>query len=216
MLVKLVFVLVAYLLGSIPFGYLFVKYVFTQGEDVRTVGSGGIGATNVARRAGIKAGLVTYVLDVAKGVAAVMLMRLVAGDDYFWIGAAAIAAIVGHIFPAFLRFRGGKGVATGVGVYLALAPYSVLATLVLWGLIVSRTKYVSLGSILATAAVPLWTLLFYGILLPSKHLTAMMVVAVVGCALIVAKHHQNIRRLIKGTENRIGGRVGSATGGFVA
>jgi glycerol-3-phosphate acyltransferase PlsY len=216
MLVELVFVLIAYLLGSIPFGYLFVKYVFTEGEDVRTVGSGGIGATNVARRAGVKAGLITYALDVAKGAAAVMLMRLVAHDNFFWIGAAAVAAIVGHIFPAFLRFRGGKGVATGVGVYLALAPYSVLTTLLLWSLIVYRTKYVSLGSIVATAAVPVWTLLFYGVLFPSKHLTAMVIVAVVGCALIVAKHHQNIQRLIKGTENRIGARVGSATGGSVA
>jgi len=215
MLIKLVFALAAYLLGSIPFGYLFVKYVFTEGEDVRAVGSGGIGATNVARRAGFKAGLITYVLDVAKGVAAVMLMRLVT-DDYFWIGLAAVAAIVGHILPIFLRFRGGKGVATGVGVYLALAPYSVLTTLVLWAIIVYRTRYVSLGSIIATGAVPVWTLIFYGFLFPSRHLAAMMIVAIVGCALIVAKHHENIRRLIKGTENRVGGRVGSATGGTVA
>ena len=119
---KIIFVVIAYLLGSIPFGYLFVKYVFTSGEDVREIGSGGIGATNVTRRAGVKGGLLTYVFDVAKGVAAVMLMRIVADDDYFWIGAAAIAAIVGHIFPIFLGFRGGKGVATGVGVYLALGP----------------------------------------------------------------------------------------------
>ena len=216
MLIKIVFVLAAYLLGSVPFGYLYVKYVFTEGEDVRSVGSGGIGATNVWRRAGIKAGLLTYLLDVGKGVAAVMLMRVVAQDNYFWIGAAAIAAIVGHILPVFLRFRGGKGVATGVGVYLALAPYSVLTTLVLWAIIVYRTKYVSLGSIVATAAVPLWTLLYYGILFPSRHLAAMVIVAVAGCALIVAKHHQNIRRLLKGTENRIGRRVGSAADGSAA
>src|SRR5215467_6887757 len=215
MIMKVVLVFVAYLLGSIPFGYLFTKYVFTEGEDVRTVGSGGIGATNVWRRAGMKAGLITYLLDVAKGVAAVMLMRLVT-DDYFWIGLAAIAAIVGHILPIFLKFRGGKGVATGVGVYLALAPYSVLTTLVLWAIIVYRTRYVSLGSIIATGAVPVWTLIFYGFLFPSRHLAAMMIVAIVGCALIVAKHHENIRRLIKGTENRVGGRVGSATGGTVA
>jgi len=101
MIMKVVLVFVAYLLGSIPFGYLFTKYVFTEGEDVRTVGSGGTGATNVWRRAGMKAGLITFVLDVAKGVAAVMLMRL-ATDDYFFIAAAAIAAIVGHILPIFL------------------------------------------------------------------------------------------------------------------
>ena len=207
MLPKIIFVAIAYLLGSIPFGYLLVKYLFTSGEDVRRIGSGGIGATNVTRRAGRSAGLITYFLDAAKGVAAVMLMRLVAGDDYFWIGAAAISAIAGHIFPIFLGFRGGKGVATGVGVYLALAPYSVLATLVLWASIVYVTRYVSLGSIIATAAVPFWTLLFYGWLQPSPHLEALIIIAVAGCALIVAKHHENINRLMYGTENKIGTRV---------
>jgi glycerol-3-phosphate acyltransferase PlsY len=204
---KIICVVIAYLLGSIPFGYLFVKYLFTSGEDVRQIGSGGIGATNVTRRAGVKGGLLTYVCDVAKGVAAVMLMRMVANDDYFWIGAAAIAAIVGHIFPIFLGFRGGKGVATGVGVYLALAPYSVLTTLILWLLIVYFTRYVSLGSIIATAAVPIWTLLFYGWLQPSEHLKALVIVAIAGCALIVATHHENINRLLHGTENKIGVRV---------
>jgi len=204
---KLIFVAIAYLLGSIPFGYLFVKYLFTSGEDVREIGSGGIGATNVTRRAGVKGGLLTYVFDVAKGVAAVMLMRLVADDDYFWIGAAAIFAIVGHIFPIFLGFRGGKGVATGVGVYLALAPYSVLTTLVLWVIIVYFSRYVSLGSIIATAAVPLWTFLYYGVLQPNPHLKALVIVAIAGCAMIVATHHENISRLLRGTENRIGERV---------
>lgn len=204
MVPKIIFVVVAYLLGSIPFGYLFVKYLFTSGEDVRTIGSGGIGATNVTRRAGVKGGLLTYAFDVAKGVAAVLLMRQVANDDYFWIGAAAIAAILGHIFPIFLGFRGGKGVATGVGVYLALAPYSVLTTLVLWAAIVYFTRYVSLGSIVATAAVPVWTLLFYGLLQPNPHLKAMIIVAVAGCAMIVATHHENISRLMHGKENKIG------------
>ena len=212
---KIICVVISYLLGSIPFGYLFVKYLFTSGEDVRQIGSGGIGATNVTRRAGVKGGLLTYVCDVAKGVAAVMLMRMVANDDYFWIGAAAIAAIIGHIFPIFLGFRGGKGVATGVGVYLALAPYSVLATLILWAAIVYFTRYVSLGSIIATAAVPIWTLLFYGWLFPSEHLQALLIVAIAGCALIVATHHENINRLLHGTENKIGVRVkpvGAETG----
>jgi glycerol-3-phosphate acyltransferase PlsY len=210
MLIKIVFVLIAYLLGSIPFGYLFIKYLFTSGEDVRQVGSGGIGATNVARRAGARAGLLTYFFDVGKGVAAVMLMRLVADDNYLWIDAAAIAAIVGHIFPVFLKFRGGKGVATGVGVYLAVAPYAVLATLVLWAAIVYFTRYVSLGSIIATAAVPLWTLLFYGLMGHTTHLLALIVIAVAGCALIVARHYENIKRLLNGVENKIGGRVGPA------
>ncbi|HJZ68655.1 MAG TPA: glycerol-3-phosphate 1-O-acyltransferase PlsY [Blastocatellia bacterium] len=207
MLPKIIFVAIAYLLGSIPFGYLLIKYVFTRGEDVRQIGSGGIGATNVTRRAGMKAGLITYFFDVAKGTAAVMLMRLVADDDYSWIGAAAIAAIAGHIFPIFLKFRGGKGVATGVGVYLALAPYSVLTTLALWALIVYLSRYVSLGSIIATAAVPLWTLLFYGLLQPSPHLKALIIIALAGCALIVAKHRENIARLMRGTESKIGTRI---------
>lgn len=207
MVSRIIFVAIAYLLGSIPFGYLLIKYAFTSGEDVREIGSGGIGATNVTRRAGMAAGLLTYFCDVAKGVAAVMLMRLVANDDYVWIGAAAVAAIAGHVFPLFLGFRGGKGVATGVGVYLAIAPYSVLATLVLWALIVKFSRYVSLGSIIATAAVPFWTLLFYGLLQPSPHLKALVVIGVLGCALIVAKHHENINRLLHGTENKIGTRV---------
>jgi glycerol-3-phosphate acyltransferase PlsY len=207
MALKSIFVAIAYLLGSIPFGYLLVKYVFTSGEDVRNIGSGGIGATNVTRRAGVTGGVVTYFLDVAKGAAALMVMRFVAGDDYSWIGAAAIAAIVGHVFPIFLGFRGGKGVATGVGVYLALAPFSVLPTLVLWALIVYFSRYVSLGSIIATAAVPLWTLLYYGLLQPSPHLKALMIIGIAGCALIVATHRENISRLMRGTENKIGVRV---------
>jgi glycerol-3-phosphate acyltransferase PlsY len=207
MLPKFLFVAVAYLLGSIPFGYLLVKYLFTRGEDVRQIGSGGTGATNVARRAGAAAGLLTYVFDVAKGVAAVALMRTVAADDYFWIGAAAIAAIVGHVFPIFLGFRGGKGVATGVGVYIVLAPYSVLTTLVLWVIIVYFSRYVSLASIVATSAVPLWTLLYYGLLQPSPHLGALVIIALGVCALIVGKHHENINRLMHGTENKLGARV---------
>ena len=207
MALKCIFVAIAYLLGSIPFGYLLIKHVFTRGEDVREIGSGGIGATNVTRRAGVKGGLLTYFFDVAKGTAAVMLMRALAGDDYFWIGAAAIAAIIGHIFPIFLGFRGGKGVATGVGVYLALAPYSVLTSLVVWALIVYFTRYVSLGSILATALIPLWTLIYYGLLQPSPHLKALIIIAIAGCALIVATHRENINRLMHGTENKVGMRV---------
>jgi glycerol-3-phosphate acyltransferase PlsY len=211
MLLRIVFVLIAYLLGSIPFGYLLIKYVFTRGEDVREIGSGGIGATNVSRRAGLKGGLLTYVFDVAKGAAAVLLMRQIEATDHLWLGAAAVAAIIGHIFPLFLKFKGGKGVATGVGVYLVLAPYAVLTTLVLWALIVYRWRYVSLGSILATAAVPLWTWLWYGLLLPNspqhEHLAALILIGVIGCALIVAKHHENISRLLAGRENKIGMRV---------
>jgi glycerol-3-phosphate acyltransferase PlsY len=209
-LLQIAFVILAYLLGSLPFGYLLVKYLFTEGEDIRRVGSGATGATNVTRRAGLKAGIITYVLDVAKGSAAVLLMKLVAEDNYFWIGAAAVAAIAGHIFPLFLGFRGGKGVATGVGVYIALAPLSVLSSLVVFILLVWRTRYMSLGSIVATGLVPFWTVLYYGWLFPSPHLVALVVIAFLGCGLIVAKHHENIARLIRGTESKFGERVATA------
>lgn len=211
MLTKLLFVLVAYLLGAIPFGYILVKYVFTSGEDIRDVGSGGTGATNVTRRAGKVAGLLTYLFDMAKGIAAVMLMKQVAGEDYYWIGAAAIAAITGHIFPVFLRFRGGKGVATGVGVFITLAPYPVLFALLIWLVIVMLTRYISLGSIIAAASVPLLILVF-GWLLPTSpqsDIWPLVITTTFGSALIVAKHHENISRLLAGTESRFGARVGA-------
>ena len=211
MLTQVVFVIIAYLLGSIPFGYLLVKYVFTAGEDVRRVGSGGTGATNVTRRAGRLAGLLTYLFDVAKGAAAVFLMKQ-ATDDHLWVGAAAIAAVVGHIFPVFLRFRGGKGVATGMGAYLLIAPYSVLGALALFVVIVYFTRYMSLGSIIGAVSLPVWTLIFYGWLAadPSPHLKAMVATAVALGALVVAKHHENIGRLIRGTESKFGERVSAA------
>ena len=211
MLTQIVFVIIAYLLGSIPFGYLLVKYVFTEGEDVRRVGSGGTGATNVTRRAGRLAGVLTYLFDVAKGAAAVFLMKQVT-DDYFWIGAAAIAAVVGHIFPVFLRFRGGKGVAAGMGAYLLIAPYAVLAAFALFIVIVYFTRYMSLGSIIGAVSLAIWTLTFYGWLTPapSPHLKAMVVTAIVLAALVVAKHHENIGRLIRGTESKFGERVSAA------
>jgi glycerol-3-phosphate acyltransferase PlsY len=205
--VKIGFIVVAYLLGSIPFGFLLVKYIFTQGEDIRRMGSGGIGATNVTRRAGRIAGLLTYFLDMGKGALAVMLMRVISGDDYFWVGAAAIAVILGHMFPIFLGFRGGKGVATGAGVFMMLAPYSLLMSLVLWAIVVYLSRYVSLGSIIAAAAIPLWTLIYYGLLRSDPHLKAMITIAIIGGALVVAKHHDNIKRLARGTENKIGMRI---------
>ena len=204
---KIGLVAVAYLLGSIPFGYLLVKYAFTSGEDVRRIGSGGTGATNVTRRAGPAAGLLTYLLDAGKGMGAVFLMRLVAEGNYFWIGAAGTAAIVGHIFPLFLGFRGGKGVSTGVGIYLMIAPYSVLAALVVWAVIVASTRYVSLGSLVAAGALPVLTWLFYGVLQSDQHVAAMMITALSAFALILFAHRENVHRLIRGEEKRFGKRV---------
>jgi glycerol-3-phosphate acyltransferase PlsY len=202
---NLLAILASYLLGAVPFGYIVVK--LTRGTDVRAGGSGSIGATNVTRRAGLKAGLLTYVLDVAKGAAAVLLMGRLT-DDPLWLGAAATAAILGHMFPVFLRFRGGKGVATGVGAYLPVVPLAVLTALLVWAGIFLRTRVVSLASIVATALVPLFVIAWHWALgSPAEPWRAAAAVAV-GCALIIAKHHENIRRLIAGTEGRFTRRGG--------
>lgn len=199
MLTKLLALAAAYLLGAVPFGYIVVKAFV--GADVRASGSGSTGATNVVRSAGIKAGALTYVLDVAKGAAAVLLMRAVAPEPA-WLGAAAAVVILGHMYPVFLKFKGGKGVATGVGAYLVIAPLAVLATLVVWVAIFWKSRTVSLASVVATALVPLWIYLWYGYVWPRPDVAALALSACVGCLIVIAKHHENIRRLLAGTENR--------------
>ena len=208
-------IVIAYLLGSIPFGYLIVRA--TQGADVRETGSGGTGATNVSRRAGKTAGLVTLLLDALKGAAAVAIAKMVLGlpvfDEatlsgvslgiaYWWVAAAAIAGILGHIFPVWLRFRGGKGVATGVGVFLMLSPLAVAFAGVIFVLVVWRTRYVSLGSILAAVAIPLFVLLRNVFVQAVDPVAPSMTAAMAGTMLIVFAHRENIRRLISGTENK--------------
>jgi len=140
--------IIAYLLGSIPFGYLIVRA--KEGGDVRESGSGGTGATNVSRRAGKMAGVITLLLDAAKGALAVTLARWLLTDNFginWWVALAAIIVVFGHCFPVWLGFRGGKGVATGVGVFLSLSPLSVAAAALIFILVVVSTRYVSLGSI---------------------------------------------------------------------
>jgi glycerol-3-phosphate acyltransferase PlsY len=181
----------AFLIGSVPFGYLIVK--LTQGTDIRHVGSGNIGATNVFRK-NRWAGLATLALDAGKGYAAVMLAQAV-GAHPGWQAVAAAAAIAGHVFTPWLRFRGGKGVATGAGAYLALAPAALGAALVLFVLVAVSTRYVSLASIAATAAFPV---LAYATGRPVEVLAA----SIVGSVLIIARHHENVRRLLAGTENK--------------
>src|ERR687893_703173 len=149
-------VALSYLLGSIPFGYLIVRA--RGGGDVRETGSGGTGATNVTRRAGKGAGLLTLLLDAVKGAAAVLLARQLLTPDFgvnWWVAASAFAAVVGHVFPVWLKLRGGKGVAPGLGVFLALAPAAVPFALAAFAVVVWRTRYVSLGSITAAALMPL-------------------------------------------------------------
>ncbi len=192
-------VLVAYLLGAIPFGYIIVKSKL--GRDVRESGSGSIGATNVLRTAGKVGGILTFVLDVAKGMAAVLIAKAISPSNFWIIGAAALAAIIGHILPVFIGFKGGKGVATGVGVFLAVMPSAVLMVLVVFVIVVWLWRYISLGSIIATAAFPLSAYVLSRGSLPAPLLWA----TVLGALLIVSKHHGNIRRLIQGNENKFTG-----------
>ncbi len=194
----------AYLLGSIPFGYLIVN--LSGGGDVRASGSGGTGATNVTRRAGKGAGVLTLALDAMKGALAVLLARwwLTADFGINWLVAGvALAVIVGHCFPIWLRFRGGKGVATGLGVFLVLVPAAVGLVAIVFLLVVWRTRYVSLGSITAAALMSpcVWLLQrMSGQPVPlAPHLT----VALGGGALIIFMHRANIARLLRGTESKL-------------
>ena len=200
-------ILLAYLIGSIPFGYLIVKL---RGEgDIRETGSGGTGATNVTRRAGRAAGVLTLALDAAKGVLAVALARWLLTTDFgvnWWVAGAAIAAIAGHVFPVWLGFRGGKGVATGLGVFACLAPLAVLCVAPVFVAVVWATRYVSLGSITAAAALPLFVWLFGGrgdAAATTTALTPLLAAAVAGAALIIFMHRANIARLLRGAENRL-------------
>lgn len=194
-------VLIAYLLGSIPFGYLIVR--LGAGDDIRDRGSGNIGAANVARNAGIFAGVLTLILDAAKGYAAVLIASRMShpSDSIRWMMAAAIAAVLGHMFPVWLRFKGGKGVATGLGVFLPISREAVLAAVILWILVVAFWRYSSLGSILAAAAMPVLVYLFYAPRhAPPEYVTGgTMLIAI----LILLKHRSNIERLISGDEPRL-------------
>jgi len=199
----IIVVIVSYLLGSIPFGYLIVRR--KVGADIRETGSGGTGATNVSRRAGKAAGVVTLVLDALKGAVAVEWARVLAGPSLGaeWIvTAAAIAVLIGHIFPVWLGFRGGKGVATGVGVFLVLAPIALLCAGVLFVAIVAFTRYVSLGSMVAAATIPLFVWLQSVFVTPVADLRPLLTAAIVGAVLIVFAHRGNILRLAKGAETQ--------------
>lgn len=199
---QIIVVVVAYLIGSIPFGYLIVRQ--KVGEDVRESGSGGTGATNVSRRAGKAAGVVTLVLDALKGVLAIFVAQMLIGEGgpfIDWLtAAAAIAAIAGHIFPVWLRFRGGKGVATGVGVFLMLAPVAVMCAGIVFLALVFITKYISLGSIVAAAMIPLFVFMDMVFSQPISDLRPLLTATAAVAMLIIFAHRGNIRRLAEGTE----------------
>lgn len=186
----------SYLLGSIPIGLLLTK-AFGRG-DVRKVGSGNIGATNVARAAGLLAGVFTLVLDVAKGAGAVLLAEKLSKDSATWMMIAAFAALLGHCFPVWLKFKGGKGVATAAGIFLVLSPLACLVAIILFILVVLFWQYVSLGSVSAAAAMPL---LIYFLWAP-RHAPALIITfgTLAVSLLVIYKHRGNLQRLIEGTE----------------
>jgi len=202
----LLVVIIAYLIGSIPFGYLVVRA--KGGGDVRETGSGGTGATNVSRRAGKTAGIITLLLDAQKGYIAIVVAELFLKDvgpkaGSWMLAAAAVAAVLGHIFPVWLRFRGGKGVATGAGVFLALAPMAVVCAGVVFVALVWWRRMVSLGSIAAAVTIPTYLYFQSEFGQPGRYSTALLAASVTCAWLIVYAHRGNIARIRTGTEPRI-------------
>jgi len=191
------FLLAAYVLGSIPFAYLAVRLVGRG--DIRAVGSGNVGATNTLRAAGWKVAVPVALLDIAKGVAAVLLMRSVTASP-LWIAAAGLAAVVGHCFPVWLRFKGGKGVATAGGVFLTIAPATVGIVALIWIATLLVTRIVSASSVLAAACFPL----VFALLRHPRAEVLAVVVAVV--LVIIFRHRTNIERLVRGDEKRMWGK----------
>jgi len=213
MLTLLILAAVSYLLGSIPFGYLLVK-IF-RGQDIRLSGSGNIGATNVARSGARGLGLATLLLDALKGATAVWIAASLAASSYNrcpgepmagapcipalrLMALAGLFAVLGHMFPVWLKFKGGKGVATALGVFALVFPKAVLVSLVVFLVCLVLSRYVSLGSILAAVSFPVAAVFLYRPEWPSLLLVAGI------SLLVVIKHHQNIRRLMAGNENRFG------------
>jgi glycerol-3-phosphate acyltransferase PlsY len=198
---NLLAIVIAYLVGGIPFGYLLVRW--KTGRDVRSLGSGNIGATNVLRTTGRGLGVVTLLLDIGKGAFAVWVADRLSGGAPVAMSAAALAVVAGHAFPLFLKFRGGKAVASFVGAFAYLAPLPLAAVVVVFVAVVWKTRYISLGSITGAATLPLavW-LIAHG---PAPVTAA----AAIGGAFIIWRHRENIARLRAGSENvlRLGRRT---------
>jgi acyl phosphate:glycerol-3-phosphate acyltransferase len=194
----------AYLLGSIPFGFLIVKLI--GGGDIRFRGSGNIGATNVAREAGVLPGLITLVLDGGKGYFSVWLAGRLTDGNPRWMILAALLTLVGHTFPVWLRFHGGRGVATGAGVFLPICWQAVVGALIVWIVVLAFWRYVSLASISAAASLPLLVYLLYA----PRHAPPQSISAGASFAmlLIIARHRSNIIRLLRGTEPQFTFRSG--------
>ncbi len=208
-----IIVVASYLIGSIPFSFLVARLM--AGTDIRQQGSFNVGATNVARTAGNRAGVIALLLDISKGYAAVALAQWIAyRPDWpipaavtggpiqsraFWIALAGLAAVLGHMFPIWLRFHGGKGVATATGVFLALGPIVIAAAAIVFLIVLLSTRFVSLASMFAAASVPI----FFHFLQPGAPFWRLVISILIAIAVIV-KHHSNIARLVNGTEGRLG------------
>jgi glycerol-3-phosphate acyltransferase PlsY len=188
----------AFLVGGIPFGYVLVR--LQSGRDVRTMGSGNIGATNVLRTAGRGLGVVTLILDIAKGTFAVWLADRVLGGSPFWMSLVALTVMFGHAFPIFLRFRGGKAVASFVGAFLYLTPVPLLATLVVFAVTVAASRYVSLGSIVGAVCFPI------AVFLIEHPPRSVLIASLIAGAFIVWRHRGNIERIRAGSEHVLGSR----------
>jgi glycerol-3-phosphate acyltransferase PlsY len=192
-MMPLVALVVAYLIGGIPFGYLLVR--LKTGEDVRSMGSGNIGATNVLRTSGRTVAVATLLLDLAKGFVAVWFAARLTNDSVDWTSLAALAVMAGHAYPVFLKFRGGKAMASFIGAFLYLTPIPLLATLVVFVIVVAATGHISMGSIIAAASLPLATWL---IMHPPAPL---VLVSLIAGAFVVVRHRENIQRIRAGKEH---------------
>ena len=185
--------LAAYLIGGIPFGYIIVR--LKTGRDVRSLGSGNIGATNVLRTTGRAVAVVTLLLDIAKGFCAVWLMAEASDESPVWMSAAALAVMAGHAYPVFLKFKGGKAVASFIGAFLYLTPIPLLAVLLLFVIVVAATRYISLGSIVAAGTFP------FAVWLILHPPAAVVLAALIAGGFIVIRHQTNIQRIRAGNEN---------------
>ncbi len=188
---------IAYLLGSVPFGYLLVR--FFRKEDIRTTGSGNIGATNVVRSGAKGLGIATLVLDLLKALIAVIIAKQIAPGNSDLAAAAGVVAVMGHIFPVWLRFKGGKGVASALGVFLALSPPTAACALFVFLVIAFTTRYISLASVLGAASVPFFAWHF-------SHAWNIVLSFGLISFVVIVKHHSNIARLLMGTESKFGGK----------
>jgi glycerol-3-phosphate acyltransferase PlsY len=192
-MMPLIALVAAYLVGGIPFGYLLVRW--KTGEDVREKGSGNIGATNVLRTTGRWVAVATLVLDIAKGVFAVWLADKLSGGSPLWMSLAALAVMAGHAFPVFLKFQGGKAVASFIGAFLYLTPIPMIAALLVFIIVVAVTRQISMGSIIAAGSVPLAVWLI-------EHPPAIVILAaLVAAVFLIYRHRGNIERIRSGTEN---------------